>query len=212
MSADSLVLAALVREATALAGEAGARGDPPFGALLVDRRGEVVARASNRQVTGDDPTAHSEIELLRVAARGGHRPPLAGYTIVVNAEPCSMCASAIVKAAPTHLVYGAPHEPHMDPDLGVADVFARAHRPPRVTAGILAPESAAQIALFRSASEPPVTSRRRCEGPGERPISANDEPPRNGCRSNRKDLPRASNYAVAGGRRISLNASEHRNR
>lgn len=145
---------ALVLKAMTLAAEAGARGDPPFGALLVDAAGEVVAGASNHQVSGDDPTAHAEIELLRAAARSGHRPPLAGYTVVVNAEPCSMCASAIVKAAPSSLVYGAPHEPHMDPDLGVADVFARARHPPRITAGILAAESAAQIAAFRERATP----------------------------------------------------------
>jgi len=111
----------------------------------------VVARASNRQVSGGDPIAHSELELLRAAAQAGHRSPLDGYVIVVNAEPCSMCASAIVKAAPAELIYGAPHEPHMDPDLGVAEVFARARRPPRVTAGVLAAESAAQIEGFRGA-------------------------------------------------------------
>ena len=141
---------ALVRTAIGLAAEAGERGDPPFGALLVSPHGEVVAMASNRQVSGNDPTAHAEIELLRVAARAGYRPPLAGYAVVVNAEPCSMCASALVKAAISELVYGAPHEPHLDPDLAVADVFARARRPPRVTAGILAPEAAAEIAAFRA--------------------------------------------------------------
>jgi tRNA(adenine34) deaminase len=143
----------LVREAMVLAAQAGARGDPPFGALLVDPSGAVVARASNRQVSRDDPTAHSEIELLRVAAGAGHRSPLAGHVIVVNAEPCSMCASAIVKAAPAELVYGAAHEPNMDPDLGVADVFARARQPPRVSAGVLAGESAAQIARFRGLAQ-----------------------------------------------------------
>ena len=144
---------ALVRTAIGLAAEAGRRGDPPFGALLVSPHGEVVAMASNRQVSTDDPTAHSEIELLRAAARDGYRPPLAGYTVVVNAEPCSMCASALVKAAVSELVYGAPHEPHLDPDLAVADVFARARRPPRITAGILAAEAGAEIAAFRESSE-----------------------------------------------------------
>ena len=134
-----------------LAGEAGTRGDPPFGAVLVDRFGTTVARASNRQVSGDDPTAHAEIELLRAAAWAGHRAPFDGYLIAVNAEPCSMCASAIVKAAPGELIYGAPHESHMDPDLGVAEVFARARRPPRVTAGVLAAESSALIERFRGA-------------------------------------------------------------
>jgi tRNA(Arg) A34 adenosine deaminase TadA len=144
----------LVRAAMALAAEAGRRGDPPFGAVLVDAAGAMVASAANRQLTGDDPTAHAELELLRAAALGGHRPPLRGYTVVVNAEPCSMCASAIVKAEPDALVFGASHEPHMDPNLGVAEVFARARRPPRVTPGILAAESAAQIASFRQASPP----------------------------------------------------------
>jgi hypothetical protein len=52
------------------------------------------------------------------------------------------------------LVYGAPHEPHMDPDLSVADVFARARRAPRVVAGVLADECAAQIASFRRETRP----------------------------------------------------------
>jgi len=133
-----------------LASEAASRGDPPFGALLVDGTGEIVATASNRQVSGNDPTAHAEIELLRSAAAAGHAPPLQNCTIVVNAEPCSMCASAIAKAQPAGLVYGAPHEPHMDPDLGVAEIFARARRPPMVTGGVLADESAAQIAGARA--------------------------------------------------------------
>ena len=146
----------LVQAAMTLAAEAAARGDPPFGALLVSPHGEVVAMASNRQVSGDDPTAHAELELLRVAAKAGYRPPLRGYTVAVNAEPCSMCASALVKAEVGMLLYGAPHEPHMDPDLGVADVFGRARRPPEVTAGILAEEAAAQIEEFRSDGGAPV--------------------------------------------------------
>lgn len=139
----------LVETAMALAGEAGRRGDPPFGALLVSPHGEVVVMASNRQVSGDDPTAHAEIELLRAAARDSHPSPLRGYTVVVNAEPCSMCASALVKAEVDSLIYGAPHERHMDPDLDVAAVFARANRPPKVIAGVLAAEAAAQIASYR---------------------------------------------------------------
>jgi tRNA(adenine34) deaminase len=143
----------LVETAMTLAAEAGIRGDPPFGALLVSPHGEVVAVASNRQLSGADITAHAEIDLLRAGARAGHRAPLRGYTVVVNAEPCSMCASALVKAAVEALIYGAPHEPHMDPDLDVASVFARATTPPRVTGGVLATEAAAQIARYRASSE-----------------------------------------------------------
>jgi tRNA(adenine34) deaminase len=142
----------LVETAMTLAAEAGKRGDPPFGALLVSPHGEVVVMALNRQVSGGDPSAHAELELLRTAARDGHRPPLRGYTVVVNAEPCSMCASALVKVEIGSLIYGAPHESHMDPDLDVASVFITARNPPRVTPGILGEEAAAQIAAIRAAS------------------------------------------------------------
>ena len=146
----------LVQTAMTLAAEAGKRGDPPFGALLVSPHGEVVAMASNRQVSAADPTAHAEMELLRGAARAGAPPSLRGYTVAVNAEPCSMCASALVKAEVGKLLYGAPHEPHMDPDIDVAAVFGHARRPPEVIPGILAAEAAAQIATFRSAGGEPV--------------------------------------------------------
>lgn len=146
----------LVELAMGLAAEAAGRGDPPFGAVLVSPHGEVVAMASNRQVSSGDPTAHAEIELLRVAARDGHAPPLRSYTAAVNAEPCSMCASAFVKTSLGTLVFGAPHEPHMDPDLGVDEVFRRAGRPPRVVAGVLESETAAQIAMIRAAAGQPV--------------------------------------------------------
>ena len=158
----------LVETAMTLAAEAGRRGDPPFGALLVSPHGEVVAMASNRQVSGGDPTAHAEIELLRAAARDGHRPPLRGYTVVVNAEPCSMCASALVKTEVGSLIYGASHEPHMDPDLDAATVFAAARRPPRVTAGVLAGEAAAAIASFRAVGRlRRSTERSARKSPGE---------------------------------------------
>ena len=144
----------LVQTAMTLAAEAGARGDPPFGAVLLSPHGEVVAMASNRQSSGNDPTAHAELELLRAAAKAGYPPPLRGYTVAVNAEPCSMCASALVKAEVGKLIYGASHEPHMDPALGVDAVFALARRPPEVVAGIGASEAAAQIASFRGGEDP----------------------------------------------------------
>lgn len=144
----------LVQRCMALAGETAAAGNPPFAALLVGPDGTIVAQAVNRQATAGDPTAHAEIELLRASARLGHRPPLRDYLVAVNAEPCSMCASALVKAELGSLAYGAPREPHVDPNLGVAEVFGRARRPPTVTAGVLASEAAAQIASLRAAASP----------------------------------------------------------
>jgi tRNA(Arg) A34 adenosine deaminase TadA len=67
-----------------------------------------------------------------------------------------MCASALVKAAPGEVVFGAAHEPHMDPDLGISEVFARGRRPPRIKAGVLADEAAAQIARYRARAVAPT--------------------------------------------------------
>jgi len=133
-----------------------ARGDPPFGAVLADSGGRILLGAANAQVSGGDPTAHGEIELLRAAVAAGHAPPWRDLVVAVNAEPCSMCASALVKAEVGVIVFGAAHEPHMDPDLPLADVLARARRPPRVIGGVLADEPAAQIAAARAVSRPPV--------------------------------------------------------
>ncbi len=144
----------LIRSCMELAASAADDRDPPFGAVLLGPDGLIIARARNSQLSGSDPTAHAEINLLRAAAAAGHLPPFTGCRIVVNAEPCSMCASAIVKAEIEELVFGAPHEPHMDPDLSVADVFARSRRPPRVVAGILAAETSAQIAAARTGAPP----------------------------------------------------------
>jgi tRNA(adenine34) deaminase len=134
------------------AAQAVADGDPPFGAVLVDETGTIVARAHNTQVSTSDPTAHAEINALRAGGAARGTPDLDGWCLIVNAEPCSMCSSAIVKAHIAELVFGAPHEPHLDPYLPAAAVLSRAQRPPLITEGLLADECAAQIAEARAAA------------------------------------------------------------
>lgn len=142
-----------VRACMAEAALAASEGNPPFGAVLVDESGDIVARGHNTQVSSNDPTAHAEINVLRAGGAARRSPSLAGWGLYVNAEPCSMCLSAIVKAQIAELVYGAPHEPHLDPYLPAADVLARTRRPPHVTGGILADECAAQIAAARDETD-----------------------------------------------------------
>jgi tRNA(adenine34) deaminase len=127
-----------------------ASGNPPFGAVLTDQFDEIVVAGHNTQVSTSDPTAHAEINVLRAGGAIRGAPSLDGWKLFVNAEPCSMCLSAIVKSGIAELTFGAPHEPHLDPYLPAADVLARTKRPPRVTGGVLADECAAQIAAARN--------------------------------------------------------------
>lgn len=92
--------------ALADAQEASAGGDVPVGALVV-RDGTVIARASNRTVRDQDPTAHAELLAIREAARVLGDWRLTGCTLYVTLEPCAMCAGAIVLSRLDRLVFGA---------------------------------------------------------------------------------------------------------
>src|SRR5258708_32956768 len=75
-----------------------ASGDVPVGAVVVDASGDVIGAGFNAREATGDPTAHAEVVALRAAAAfvGGWR--LAGCTLVVTLEPCTMCAGALVLA------------------------------------------------------------------------------------------------------------------
>lgn len=104
-----------MRSALDLAREAGAAGDVPVGAVLVDSSGTVVAGDRNRREELMDPTAHAEMLVLsrRSSEIGDWR--LTGHTLVVTLEPCPMCAGAAVQARLDRIVYGAA-----DPKAGAA--------------------------------------------------------------------------------------------
>lgn len=104
-----------MRVALETAGEAGADGDVPVGAVLLDRAGSVVARDRNRREQLSDPTAHAEMLVLSSRARELGDWRLTGHTLVVTLEPCPMCAGAAVWARLDRIVYGAP-----DPRAGAA--------------------------------------------------------------------------------------------
>ena len=66
--------------ALAEARDAAARGEVPVGAVVVDAKGDVLARAGNRTLELRDPTAHAEILALReAAAKGGSEREQEGF-------------------------------------------------------------------------------------------------------------------------------------
>ncbi|MBE8191280.1 MAG: nucleoside deaminase [Alphaproteobacteria bacterium] len=82
----------------------------PVGAVVVDRVGQILARAHNLTRHLADPTAHAEILALRQAAKHIGNARLSDCDLYVTLEPCAMCAGAIMHARIRRLYYGAPDE------------------------------------------------------------------------------------------------------
>jgi tRNA(adenine34) deaminase len=81
--------------------------DVPVGAVIVDDKGEIIARGRNERELSKDPTAHAEILAIREAAEALGDWRLNGLTLVVTLEPCVMCAGAIQAARIDKVVFGA---------------------------------------------------------------------------------------------------------
>lgn len=97
--------------AFAQAEAAGARGEVPVGAVIVDpATGQVLAAAGNRTEADADPTAHAELLAIREACRRLDSPRLPGLDLYVTLEPCAMCAAAI-SFARLRRVYFAAYDP-----------------------------------------------------------------------------------------------------
>jgi tRNA(adenine34) deaminase len=144
MISDSEAMEAALAEARSAA-EA---GEVPIGTVVV-REGEIVARAQNRVLRDNDPTAHAEIVSLREAARilGNYR--LNGCTLFVTLEPCAMCAGAMIHARIDRLVLAAA-----DPKAGACGSVLSVLNHPQlnhkmsVEQGILAEESGELLRSF----------------------------------------------------------------
>ncbi len=96
--------------AVELANESVEKGGGPFGAVIVDKDNNIIARAHNQVVLSHDPTAHAEIQCIRYACLKLRTHDLTGCTIYSSCEPCSMCLSAIYWAHIDTIFYGNTRE------------------------------------------------------------------------------------------------------
>ena len=142
-----------MREVFAIARRARAHGNRPFGAMLVAGNGAVLAVAENSQITDEQILAHAEMNLLQRAVRDFTPDVLATSTLYTSAEPCAMCAGAIVWSGISRLVFGLSadrlHELsgflHRDWSASARDVLASAGRQVEIVGPIF--ESEAEVIL-----------------------------------------------------------------
>lgn len=135
----------------ALSEAAAAGADVPVGAVVV-RGGAAVARASNRTVRDQDPTAHAEVLAVRAAAEAIGRWRLDGCTLYVTLEPCAMCAGALVLARVDRVVFGAwDDKAGMAGSVGDVLRHPRLNHRPAVRGGVLGAECGAVLTTFFAA-------------------------------------------------------------
>ncbi|GAB3467337.1 nucleoside deaminase [Actinophytocola sediminis] len=94
-----------LRRAIALAAEARAAGNPPFGSLLAGPDGAVLVEERNTTLTDEDITAHPELKLARWAARELDRETAANTTMYTSCQPCGMCAGALARSELGQVVF-----------------------------------------------------------------------------------------------------------
>ncbi|MEW6126987.1 MAG: nucleoside deaminase [Acidobacteriota bacterium] len=93
-----------IRQAIELARQARAKGNHPFGSLLVIGDA-VVLTAENTVSSESNPTGHAETNLVQKAIRQLSEAERSNATLYTSTEPCAMCAGAIYWAGIRRVVY-----------------------------------------------------------------------------------------------------------
>jgi tRNA(Arg) A34 adenosine deaminase TadA len=149
-----------VLRAVALAHEAGARGDRPFGAVLLSATGEVLAQGRNAVTSSGDIRAHAELDAIEAARLAGLADRVPGGTMVASGEPCPMCTAGMVWAGLARIVFAAatadfvpllPGGPRFT--LGCADVVAGCDQPMAVEGPIDGVDALAPFRAFVAQSD-----------------------------------------------------------
>jgi guanine deaminase len=78
----------------------------PFGALVIDKDGSILSVASNSVLRDHDPTAHAEMNAIRLATQKLGTHDLTGCVLYTTAYPCPMCLGAIIWSNIKKVYYG----------------------------------------------------------------------------------------------------------
>lgn len=82
----------------------------PFGAVIVDKKGNMIAIGHNEVLKNNDPTAHAEVMAIRNACQKLNTYDLSNYVLYTSCEPCPMCLSAIIWSNIKEVYYACTRE------------------------------------------------------------------------------------------------------
>jgi guanine deaminase len=78
-----------------------------YGAVIVNRGGQVIADGTNQVVANSDPTWHGEMHAIRTACARLKALKLDGCILYTSSEPCPMCLATAYWAGLDGIFYGA---------------------------------------------------------------------------------------------------------
>ncbi len=79
----------------------------PVGAVIVDKKNNVIGYGYNSPISSNDPTSHAEINAMRMASKVLKNYRLIDTNLYVTIEPCIMCMGAIIHARVKRVIFGA---------------------------------------------------------------------------------------------------------
>jgi len=79
----------------------------PISALIIDQKGRCIGRGSNKREINKDPLGHAELIALRQAAWIRNDWRFNDCVMIVNLEPCQMCAGAIIQSRMGKVIFSA---------------------------------------------------------------------------------------------------------
>ncbi len=79
----------------------------PISAVILDEKGRCIGRGSNKRELNKDPLGHAELIALRQAAWIKNDWRFNECVIIVNLEPCQMCAGALIQARIGKVIFSA---------------------------------------------------------------------------------------------------------
>ena len=100
----------------------------PFGAVLV-KGGKVLARAVNQVDELCDPSAHAEMQALRMAAKAQGSTDLSGSIMYASGYPCTMCHTAMLLAGVKKVFVAYSNEDGEPYDLSASRGYDELARP-----------------------------------------------------------------------------------
>jgi tRNA(Arg) A34 adenosine deaminase TadA len=115
------------------------QGNSGFGAVII-QDDTVIAKAHDTDTTSHDPTAHAELNAIRLAAQRS-KDDLNGCMLVTTHEPCPMCSTAIVWSGITRIAFGYSIQDSLRQgrkriDIPCTEIFARSGKSIKVLRGI----------------------------------------------------------------------------